>query len=172
MIHPGYTLSFLTWLFGEIVSGSVGIAKVAIGGRGDTHPAILELPLRCRTDFEIIAFASSITITPGTLVVGTAHGTATSPPTLFVHVLQAGSREEAIADLRVMEDRLLRATRGRGGADVAPRIRQAAAEPRRPRRRPGRGRTTAGSTRRETLADPRTQTPSETRTDTPREGQR
>ena len=122
MSRIGYALSYLIWMIGEIISGSLAVVRVALGPSGQVAPSILEVPLRCRTDVEIITYASSITITPGTLVVGTAHGTAERPPTLFVHVLQTASRDEAMAGLREMEDRLLRVTRGREGADAPPHI--------------------------------------------------
>lgn len=125
MSRIGYTLSFLIWLTGQIIAGSIAVTRIAFGRSGQVAPSIIELPLRARTDLEIIAFASSITITPGTLVVGTAHGGSGLPPTLFVHVLQTSTREEAVADLREMEDRLLRASRGRRGAEALPHIHQA-----------------------------------------------
>ena len=39
---------------------------------GPGGPAIVEFPLRCRSDLEISVLASSITITPGTMVLGIA----------------------------------------------------------------------------------------------------
>lgn len=124
MSRIGYTLSYLIWLTGQIIAGSIAVTRIAFGPPGQVAPSIIELPLRCRTDLEIIAFASSITITPGTLVVGTAHGGSGLRPTLFVHVLQTSTRAEAVEGLREMEDRLLRASRGRRGADALPHIHQ------------------------------------------------
>src|SRR5699024_8090352 len=84
------------------------------------QPMIVELPLRCATDLEVTLFASSITITPGTLVAAIAAGTSTQPPVLFVHALFEDSEEDALAGLTDMESRLLAMTRGRapgGGAE-------------------------------------------------------
>ncbi len=128
MSRIGYAISYVLWIIKELIAGSFAVARVAFGSEHEVAPSILELPLRCRTDFEIIVLASSITITPGTLVLGTAHGTPAAPPTLFVHVLRTTSRKDAIEGLREMEDRLLRATRGREGADAAPRVRHARAD--------------------------------------------
>lgn len=114
-----YTLSYVLWILGEIVKGSFAVAGGVYSPRTRSSPAIVEYPLHATTDVEIIAMASSITITPGTLVVGTAHGTLEQGPSLFVHVLFAESREQVLEDLREMENRLLRATRGRGGAEAA-----------------------------------------------------
>lgn len=115
-----YTMSFALWVLLEIIMGSVTVARAAYSPRTRTSPAIVEFPLRAETDLEIVSMASSITITPGTLVVGIAHGTAEEPPSLFVHALFAESREQVLADLTDMEDRLLRVTRGRDGAGEEP----------------------------------------------------
>ncbi|MGO1480820.1 MAG: Na+/H+ antiporter subunit E [Brachybacterium sp.] len=113
-----YTMSFALWVLLEIIMGSVTVARAAYSPRTRTSPAIVEFPLRAETDLEIVSMASSITITPGTLVVGTAHGTLEQRPSLFVHALFATSREQVLADLTDMEDRLLRATRGGDGAQA------------------------------------------------------
>ena len=94
-----YTLTYVLWIIGEIVKGSFAVAGGVYSPRTRSSPAIVEYPLRAATDLEIIAMASSITITPGTLVVGTAHGTLEEGPSLFVHVLFAESREQVVADL-------------------------------------------------------------------------
>lgn len=124
MMRLWYEISYIGWILLEILKGSVQVAWAAYRPGVHSSPAIVEYPLRATTDLEIIAMASSITITPGTLVVGTAHGTLEQGPSLFVHVLFAESREQVVADLAEMEERLLRATRGRGGADAALRLRR------------------------------------------------
>lgn len=118
MMRLWYAASYVLWMLVEIIKGSLDVARGVYSSRIRSSPAIVEYPLHGTTDVEIVAMASSITITPGTLVVGTAHGTRDEGPSLFVHVLFAESREQIIADLTEMEERLLRATRGRGGADA------------------------------------------------------
>lgn len=117
MMRLWYAASYVLWILVEIVKGSIDVARGVYSPATRSSPAIVEYSLRCTTDVEIVAMASSITITPGTLVVGTAHGTLEEGPSLFVHALFAESREQILADLTEMENRLLRATRGRGGAD-------------------------------------------------------
>ncbi|WP_052465971.1 Na+/H+ antiporter subunit E [Mobilicoccus massiliensis] len=111
--HPLAALSYLAYIVAAIGSGTWQICRAAVSRRRLIRPGIVELPLRCRTDGEIVAMSSSITITPGTLVVGTAAATRTAPPTLFVHAMFCSDREAVLADLRDMETRLLRVTRGR-----------------------------------------------------------
>ncbi len=112
MSRTWYALTYLAFIAVEVVRGSWRIARSTVRRDTRLRPSIVELPLRCRTDLEITAMASSITITPGTLVVGTAAATESAPPTLFVHSL-FGSRAEVLDGLHDMECRLLRATRGR-----------------------------------------------------------
>ena len=103
--------SYLAYVLRAVVVGTFQVCLGAFRRDFAAAPALVEFPLRCRTDGEIVAMASSITITPGTLVVGTAAGTPDTPPTLFVHALLGGTRAEILDDLRDMETRLLRVTR-------------------------------------------------------------
>jgi len=104
-------VSYLVYVLRAIVAGTWHVCVGAFRRDFASAPAVVEFPLRCRTDGEIVAMASSITITPGTLVLGTAAGTPDAPPTLFVHALFGGTRDEILTDLRDMETRLLRVTR-------------------------------------------------------------
>ena len=54
-----------------------------------------------------------------TLVLGTASGNSEEGATLYVHAMFADSRDDVVASLRDMEDRLLRASRGKEGARLA-----------------------------------------------------
>lgn len=98
---------YLLWLTGQIIAGSLTMVRHAVRPGEFGRPSIIEFPLRCATDLEVTWMASSITITPGTLVVGTAHGTDTEPVTLFVHSVFEQDRAEIEEGLRAMEDRLL-----------------------------------------------------------------
>ncbi len=106
-----YALTYLGFIIGEVLAGTLRVARAAFGPGVVSDPAIVQVPLRCRTDLEIVLLASCITITPGTLVVGTAPATEDAPPTLFVHSLFEADRQRVLAGLRDMESRLLRATR-------------------------------------------------------------
>ena len=100
---------FIVW---AIITGSATIVARLL--RSDyAQPMIVELPMRCATDLEVTLFASSITITPGTLVTAFAAGTSTTPPVIFVHALFEESEESALDGLIDMESRLLAMTRGR-----------------------------------------------------------
>lgn len=117
-LHPWHTARYAAFIAVELVKGATMIAADVMTPGSKLKPAIIEFPLRCSTDLEITWMASSITVTPGTLVVGTASATEDHPPTLFVHVMYADSREQVLTDLRDMESRLLRATRGRRADEI------------------------------------------------------
>lgn len=105
---------YLVFIAVHVVWGSLRLTASLLSPKLRSTPSIVEYPLRCRTDLEVTAFTSSITITPGTLVLGLAAGTGQEPATIFVHALFGGSRDAVVADLHDMEDRLLRATRRKG----------------------------------------------------------
>lgn len=107
--------AFLGYLGWHILTGSLTVARSAwLSKSGLAKPAIVEFPMRCRSDLEILLMASSITITPGTLVLGVAAATPEgAPATLFVHSLYDNDRESIMAGLLEMEDCLLRGLRGK-----------------------------------------------------------
>jgi multicomponent Na+:H+ antiporter subunit E len=116
------SLRYLAWLIGQVISGSLMVARRAITPGRFAEPSVVAFPLRCSTDLEVTWMASSITITPGTLVVGTAHGTETEPATVFVHSVFDQDPASVHDGLEDMEDRLLRMTRGSGWEDRTGRV--------------------------------------------------
>ena len=109
VIHGISYVGFIVW---AIITGSATVIS-RLFRRDYAQPMIVELPMRCATDLEVTLFASSITITPGTLVTAIAAGTSTTPPVIFVHALFEESEESALDGLIDMESRLLSMTRGR-----------------------------------------------------------
>lgn len=118
-LHPVAAAAYTVFLVKEVFAGAARVVRIAASRAGYPPPSIVEFPLRCRSDLEISLMASSITITPGTLVVGTASARHGSPPTLYVHSVFGGSRQGTLDGLHDMEGRLLRATRGSHG-DIRP----------------------------------------------------
>lgn len=114
-----HAISYALYVLLELLKGSFVLGRDIVTPGLAVSPAIVELPLRCRSDLEISVLASSITITPGTLVCGTASARGDNPPTLFVHCLYARDVDSVVADLRDMEARLLRATRGRAAEETS-----------------------------------------------------
>lgn len=114
MMRLIHGVSYVFYILWAIITGSFTIVSRLFLINGTyARPMIVELPLRCATDLEVTLFASSITITPGTLVTAIAAGTSTDSPVLFVHALFEDSEESALEGLIDMESRLLAMTRGR-----------------------------------------------------------
>lgn len=112
MAHLWYGIRYVLFITRELWVGAFRVAGVAFRPGTHSSPAIVEYPLRCRTDLEVTLMTSSITITPGTLVLGVASAADGLPPTIFVHDLFSEGRQSVVAGLRDMEDRLLLMTRG------------------------------------------------------------
>ncbi|MGM0385667.1 MAG: Na+/H+ antiporter subunit E [Actinomycetota bacterium] len=115
MLHPWYALRYVGFITRELIVGTLRVAGDAFTPGIRSTPAIVEYPLRSRTDLEVTLMTSSITVTPGTLVVGIAAGHDGAPATIFVQHMFSGGREDTVAGLTDMEDRLLLMTRGRKG---------------------------------------------------------
>jgi multicomponent Na+:H+ antiporter subunit E len=105
-------LAYLAWMTWQVVSMSVHLGRDVFTPGLDITPRIVRFPLRSTTDLEVTLLASSITITPGTLVLGIAPAVGDAPRTLFVQAMYGADEEEVHRGLTDMERRLLRMTRG------------------------------------------------------------
>ncbi len=103
-------LGFLTHILREVIIGSLRVSLSTIRPRSGQHLCIVAFPLKARTDLEVTVLAAAVTITPGTLIVGTAAGTPDEPPVLYVHSI-FGTPDELMAVLRDLERRWLAVTR-------------------------------------------------------------
>lgn len=109
-----YTLRFLRANYEvarEIVTPGHGLA-----------PAVVELPLRARTRFEVASYASLVTLTPGTMVLTISEDRSR----LTVHGMHAGDLDAFRADLRALEEQMLSAWRPLQdeGPDAGPDLRR------------------------------------------------
>lgn len=116
--RAGRLVAFAGYAFREMVVATGEVAWDALTPTNRLQPGVVEVPLRCRTPFEITTLANLITLTPGTLVLAITH----DPPALYVHGMYAPDAKAFRARLIAMEDRVLRALRGPGQdrAEVAP----------------------------------------------------
>ncbi len=70
-------------------------------------PAIVEVPLRSRTPFEIASYMSLVSLTPGTVALALSEDRSR----LAVHGMHAGDPEHFRADLSDLEEQMLAAWR-------------------------------------------------------------
>ncbi|MEU3017200.1 MULTISPECIES: Na+/H+ antiporter subunit E [unclassified Nocardiopsis] len=94
----------------RVVTATWQVARDVLTPGSASVPAVLEVPLRCRTDLEITAVANMVSLTPGTVTVATR----TDPPTLWVHGMFTADEPAFFDDIRQMEDYLLSLTRADG----------------------------------------------------------
>ena len=108
-----YFLRYACILVREIYLASVSVAKLALGPLDRLRSGFVQLPMEARSDFEITAFANSITLTPGTITVHVDP----KRHVLIMHAIDVGDDPE---DLRrstkaALEANILLFTRARSG---------------------------------------------------------
>lgn len=92
---------------GEIVKTSFQVMWDIVTPGSSSTPAFVEVPVRCRTDFEVTMLANLISLTPGTVTVAVRN----EPCTLWVHGLYVEDHDSFREDIHTMEDRVLAVTR-------------------------------------------------------------
>lgn len=102
---------FMIYMIWQVIVGASLDFAATLKPRHKIYPAIVEIPLRCRSDLEIALFAWAITIPPGTAVISIAAGDGKHPATFFVHSLHIDNEPEIRDSLWDLESRLLRAVR-------------------------------------------------------------
>jgi multicomponent Na+:H+ antiporter subunit E len=107
-------LGYAPWLAWQLTVSVIRLA-VDVSTPGSTQrPRIVKLSLDDLTDLEVTVLTSSITITPGTLVLGVSPRGGNEPPAAFVQALFGEDEGAVRADLEGMRAKVLAATR-RGG---------------------------------------------------------
>ncbi|MBQ1079996.1 MULTISPECIES: Na+/H+ antiporter subunit E [unclassified Nocardiopsis] len=119
MIHPMWAPRVLWFPFyagAEIVKTSLQVMWDIVTPGSSATPAFVEVPVRCRTDFEFTLLANLISLTPGTVTVAVRR----DPATLWVHGLYVQDRASFQQDIHAMEDRVLAVTRPSGPPESVP----------------------------------------------------
>ncbi|GIG54989.1 Na+/H+ antiporter subunit E [Demequina activiva] len=107
---------FAIWFATRVVISNATVVwdNLTPGQRSD--PGVAILPTRCRTDAELTVLAALITLTPGTLTLGTSRAASDdSPRDLYVHGMYHPDAESLRRELRDIEGRMLHAMRRQGG---------------------------------------------------------
>lgn len=114
---PWRFLVFLVWFAKEVVVSNVAVLRDNLTPGQDSRPGITRFTTRCRTDTEITVLAAIITLTPGTLTMGTEEVRVDSQRVhvLFVHSMYSDSADAVRSELRNMETHMLNALRREGG---------------------------------------------------------
>lgn len=113
-------LRYAPWLAAQLV---VSVLRLAadVGTPGSTQrPRIVKLGLTGLTDVEVALLTSSITITPGTLVLAIAPDDELGDRAAFVQGLFGEDGDRLVADLEDMRRHVLAATRGHAAVRETP----------------------------------------------------
>lgn len=103
----------IIWFIGQIISSSFAVLKDLVTPNIDAHPGIARVRTDCRTDAEVTMLSALITITPGTLTLGTEVDND-GVRWIYVHSLYDGD-PAAVADGSIdMQNHILRAMRRKG----------------------------------------------------------
>ncbi|WP_069169297.1 Na+/H+ antiporter subunit E [Streptomyces griseus] len=94
-LHPWGILLFGGYLLYDMYTSGVKVTRQIFAGRPH-RPAVIAVPLRCRSDLMLAATAVAVSNVPGGSVVEVRRATAT----LFLHVLDADRPEELDAARR------------------------------------------------------------------------
>lgn len=101
------------WFIGQIITSSWAVLRDLVTPGIDAHPGIARVRTDCRTDVEVTMLSAMITITPGTLTLGTEID-QDDVRWIYVHSLYDGD-PESVADGSIdMQNHILAAIRRRG----------------------------------------------------------
>lgn len=95
-----YLALFFIW---ELLLSSVKVAWDVIRPVPRNNPALIEVPLSVKSDFEILLLTNLISLTPGTLSVDVTE----DRETLIVHAMFADDPEDLIDDIKSGFERLI-----------------------------------------------------------------
>ncbi len=103
---------YFPWLLWEIVKANVDIAKVIVQGEMQIQPQVMDIVASQKSDAGLVAFANSITLTPGTVTIGIEENA------FLIHALT----DDAAAGLANGDmDRRVTAMEGMESAEATPR---------------------------------------------------
>ena len=98
-------MKYVFWLLYQIVLANLHVARLVLDPKMPIDPRIIRVPTTLKKDISLVAYANSITLTPGTITIGVEHDH------LLVHAidgkvedeLATGAMERRIAGIFEME---------------------------------------------------------------------
>ena len=101
---------FVFWFIGAVTTANLAVVRDVLTPGQRSTPGVVQLRTRCTTNLEVTLLGAIITLTPGTLTMGT-QTTQDGTRMLYVHGMYNDSAEDFATDLRNMESWLLWAMR-------------------------------------------------------------
>ncbi len=109
------TLVYLVYLSWQIILSNIAIAWLVLQIKPKLDPGIVGIPLSVNTDLEVMALATSITLTPGTISVELGRGVK-GRPTLFIHALVVNDPEALRTGIKDSFERRIIGISSQGGS--------------------------------------------------------
>lgn len=113
---PFRLVAFVAWFTKEVIVANIAVLRDNLTPGQDSAPGIARVPTRCETDVELTALAALVTLTPGTLTLGTTTEARTHARVLYVHGMYSDGPDALRAEVGRIEDHLLHALRRKGDA--------------------------------------------------------
>lgn len=92
----GTLLRFIPLVLYDIVVANLNVARLILGSNKKLRPAFLVIPIELTDPHAIVAFASTITLTPGTVSVELSDDRRT----LYVHALDVADPQAEVANIK------------------------------------------------------------------------
>lgn len=108
---PFRIIGFTFWYIWALITSNYSVLKDNLTPGQDSTPGIGLFHSRSETEFEFTLIAVLITLTPGTLSLGTVTRAEGAQRQLYVHSLYSEDADALREELKDMEDRMLRAVR-------------------------------------------------------------
>ncbi len=108
LVAPVRLVGFAVWFAWEVLTSSGKILHDIATPGSEATARVVRMPLRASTDAEVTLIATLITLTPGTLTLGVVRR-EDGGRCLLVHSMYHRDHPSALADLKDMEARMLRA---------------------------------------------------------------
>src|SRR5699024_4624538 len=108
LTYPFRFIGFWLWFIKEFTVANHSVLKDILSRGHDSTPGIARYPCESESEAHYTLIAALITVTPGTLVVGAAANTEEGQRVMYVHGMYNSDADELRADLRAMEERMLR----------------------------------------------------------------
>ncbi len=100
LFRSAYLFGFFIW---ELIISSITVAWDVIRPTPQNQPALIEIPLDVKSDFEILLLTNLISLTPGTLSVDVTE----DRKTLIVHAMFADDADDLIDNIKSGFERLI-----------------------------------------------------------------
>ena len=110
---PFRLFAFALWFGMQIIKTNVRVLRDNLTPGQNSTTGIARFKTRCVTDFELTLLGALITLTPGTLTMGTERSPS-GERFLFIHSMYLPTADAVRADTAGLEQKMLNAVRPKG----------------------------------------------------------